>query len=138
MHELGIVFHIIRGVEQVGRENRVHRVSGVTLQLGEVSGVVEHYLQDCWRWAADRSELLKGAQLRVETIPARTLCERCGEIYPTVAHGKTCPACGSKQTHLLQGSEMLIKEIEVPDDMDAPPEPKRTEENEHPVCGRVQ
>ena len=138
MHELGIVFHIIRGVEQVGRENRVHRVNAVTLQLGEVSGVVEHYLQDCWRWAADRSELLKGAQLRVETIPARTLCEGCGEIYPTVVHGKTCPACGSQQTHLLQGSEMLIKEIEVPDDMDVPAEPNRTGENEHPVCGRAQ
>ena len=49
MHELGIVFHIIRGVEEVGRKNRVKRVCAVTLQLGEVSGVVEHYLQDCWR-----------------------------------------------------------------------------------------
>lgn len=137
MHELGIVFHIIRGVEEVGRKNRVKRVSAVTLQLGEVSGVVEHYLQDCWRWAADRSELLKGAQLRVETIPAQTLCESCGEIYPTVAHGKTCPACGSAYTHLLQGSEMLIKEIEAPEETDIPPEPKGPGETPGPVCGRA-
>ncbi len=137
MHELGIVFHIIRGVEEVGCKNRVKRVSAVTLQLGEVSGVVEHYLQDCWRWAADRSELLKGAQLRVETIPAQTLCESCGELYPTVAHGKTCPACGSAHTHLLQGSEMLIKEIEVPEETDIPPEPKGTGETPGPVCGRA-
>ena len=137
MHELGIVFHIIRGVEEVGRKNRVKRVSAVTLQLGEVSGVVEHYLQDCWRWAADRSQLLKGAQLRVETIPAQTLCESCGEIYPPVAHGKTCPACGSAYTHLLQGSEMLIKEIEVPEETDIPPEPKGPGETPGPVCGRA-
>lgn len=137
MHELGIVFHIIRGVEEVGRKNRVKRVSAVTLQMGEVSGVVEHYLQDCWRWAADRSELLKGAQLRVETIPARTLCEDCGEIYPTVPHGKTCPACGSQQTHLLQGSEMLIKAIEVPEENDVPPEPEGEGEIQCPVCGRA-
>lgn len=137
MHELGIVFHIIRGVEEVGRKSRVKRVSAVTLQLGEVSGVVEHYLQDCWRWAADRSELLKGAQLRVETIPAQTLCKSCGEIYPTVAHGKTCPACGSAHTHLLQGSEMLIKEIEVPEETDIPPEPEGTGETQCPVCGRA-
>lgn len=137
MHELGIVFHIIRGVEEVGRKNRVKRVSAVTLQLGEVSGVVEHYLQDCWRWAADRSELLKGAQLRVETIPAQTLCESCGEIYSTVAHGKTCPACGSAHTHLLQGSEMLIKEIEVPEETDIAPEPEGTGETQCSVCGRA-
>mgnify|MGYP001529237271 CR=1 FL=1 len=52
MHELGIVFHIIRTVEDVAKENHVARIQRVTLQLGEVSGVVESYLQDCWKWAA--------------------------------------------------------------------------------------
>ncbi len=41
MHELGIVFHIIRTVEDVARQNDVTRIRRVTLQLGEVSGVVE-------------------------------------------------------------------------------------------------
>ena len=41
MHELGIVFHIIRTVEDVARHNDVTRIRRVTLQLGEVSGVVE-------------------------------------------------------------------------------------------------
>lgn len=50
MHELGIVFHIIRTVEDVAKENHVARIQRVTLQLGEVSGVVESYLQDCWNW----------------------------------------------------------------------------------------
>lgn len=39
MHELGIVFHIIRTVEDVARQNDVTRIRRVTLQLGEVSGV---------------------------------------------------------------------------------------------------
>ena len=137
MHELGIVFHIIKTVEAAGRENGVKRVKAVTLELGEVSGVVGDYLQDCWKWAAARSEMLDGAELRVETIPAQTLCESCGEIYPTVAHGKTCPACGSQQTHLLQGSEMLIKEIEVPEENDVPSEPEGEGELQCPVCGRA-
>ena len=38
MHELGIVFHIIRTVEDVAKENHVARIQRVTLQLGEVSG----------------------------------------------------------------------------------------------------
>ncbi len=70
MHELGIVFHIIRTVEDVARQNDVTRIRRVTLQLGEVSGVVESYLQDCWKWAAAKSELLPGAVL---TIPAALL-----------------------------------------------------------------
>ena len=99
MHELGIVFHIIRTVEDVARQNDVARIRRVTLQLGEVSGVVESYLQDCWKWAAAKSELLPG--------------EGCGRDYPTVQFGRTCPHCQSPRTHLLQGHEMLIKEIEA-------------------------
>lgn len=35
MHELGIVFHIIRTVEDVARQNDVARIRRVTLQLGD-------------------------------------------------------------------------------------------------------
>ena len=34
MHELGIVFHIIDSIEEVGRQNKLRRVSTVTLELG--------------------------------------------------------------------------------------------------------
>ena len=109
----GEVNRVFRTVEDVARQNDVTRIRRVTLQLGEVSGVVESYLQDCWKWAAAKSELLPGAVLTVETIPAVTVCEDCGQQYPTVQFGRTCPHCQSPRTHLLQGHEMLIKEIEA-------------------------
>lgn len=121
MHELGIVFHIIRSVEEVGRQNGVKRVNAVTLELGEVSGVLEDYLQDCWNWAASKSEMLRGAKLQVEVIPAKTLCEDCGLVYQTVAHGRTCPGCGSGHTHLIQGNETMIRDITVPEGEEAEP-----------------
>ena len=113
MHELGIVFHIIRTVEDVAKQNDVTRIRRVTLQLGEVSGVVESYLQDCWKWAAAKTDLLPGAVLTVETIPAVTQCQACGRQYETVRYGRTCPHCQSPDTYLVQGSEMMIKEIEA-------------------------
>ena len=120
MHELGIVFHIIRTVEDVAQQNKVARIRRVTLQLGEVSGVVESYLQDCWKWAAAKSEILPDAVLTVEIIPAVTLGEDCGQQYPTVQYGRTCPHCQSPHTHLVQGNEMLIKEVEAVEGDDAP------------------
>ena len=113
MHELGIVFHIIRSVEKVAVENDLEKVSAVVLELGEVSGVVPDYLTDCWRWAAAKSELASGSELRIETLPAVTRCGGCGADYPTVAHGRTCPRCGSGDTWLLTGNEVNIKEIEA-------------------------
>lgn len=121
MHELGIVFHIIRSVEEVARQNNVRRVTAVTLELGEVSGVLEDYLQDCWNWAVSKSDLMRGARLQVAVIPAKTLCEDCGMVYPTVAHGRTCPGCGSGHTHLIQGNETMIRDITVPQEEE--PEP---------------
>ena len=116
MHELGIVFHIIKTVEDACRDNAILRVSSVTLQLGEVSGVVPHYLEDAWRWASSKNPLVAGSELRVEEIPAVTYCEDCKKTYETVAHGKTCPHCGSSRTYLVQGQEVMVKEIETPDE----------------------
>ena len=116
MHELGIVYHIIRDIENVARANGVRRVSGVTLLLGEVSGVVPDLLLDAWRWAADKKTISQGAELIVEPVEAVTHCEACGRDYATVEHGKTCPHCGSGETYLLRGREVLIKQIETPDE----------------------
>ena len=113
MHELGIVFYIIRDVKEVAEQNGVSHVSKVVMNIGEVSTVVPEYLTDCWRWAADKEELLKGCELEVIVTDAVTVCNACGKEYTTVEHGKNCPFCGSTDTVLLRGNEVEIKEIEV-------------------------
>ena len=115
MHELGIVFYIIRDVRKAAEENHVSRISAVVMDIGEVSTVIPEYLMDCWRWAADKEDLLRGAELRINTLPAVSFCGNCGKEYPTVVHGKTCPFCKSDNTWLLRGNEVEIKSIEVPE-----------------------
>jgi hydrogenase nickel incorporation protein HypA/HybF len=118
MHELGIVFYIIRDVKQAAAEHGVDKVSAVTMNIGEVSTIIPDYLTDCWRWAADKETLLKGCELKVNLIPAVTHCDHCGADYETVRHGKICPHCGSGETWLLRGNEVEIAAIEVPEKPD--------------------
>ena len=113
MHELGIVYHIIDTLEQVAKENELAHIDSVTMEVGEVSAVIPDYLTDCWAWAAGKNELLRGCRMEVETLPAVTHCDGCGEDYPTVAHGRICPHCGSERTWLVKGNEINIKEISV-------------------------
>ena len=113
MHELGIVFYIIKDVKQVAEENHVDHVSTVVMDIGEVSTVVPHLLTDCWRWAADKEDVLRGCEMQVNTIPAVTWCDDCKNEYPTVVHGRTCPHCGSEKTWLLRGNEVEINSIIV-------------------------
>lgn len=113
MHELGIVFYVVRDVKQVAEENQVEKVAAVTLQIGEVSGVVHDYLIDCWNWARKKEPVMEEAELVIEQLDAVSFCEDCRQEYPTVRYAKTCPHCGSERTYLLRGNEFLIKEIEV-------------------------
>lgn len=111
MHELGVVFRIIDDLTELGKEKEIEKIHSVTLQLGEVSGVVPEFLTDAWKWAVDRTQILKGADLVIETLPAVTYCEDCKKEYGTVEHGRICPYCGSEKTYLLKGNEFMIKEI---------------------------
>ncbi|MBP3202092.1 MAG: hydrogenase maturation nickel metallochaperone HypA [Bacteroidales bacterium] len=113
MHELGIVFYIIKDVKQAALDNGVEHVNAVVMNIGEVSTVIPDYLRDCWRWAADKEDVLRRAELKCNILPAVTFCEDCQREYETVKYGKTCPHCGSEHTYLVRGNEVEIKEIEV-------------------------
>lgn len=119
MHELGIVFHVIDMVEKAAAESKAEAVASVTLELGEVSGVIPHELSSCWNWAVKKTERMREAALVIETIPAVTFCEGCGQTYPTVPQGKICPHCGSEETWLHQGNEIQLKEIAIKEQEDA-------------------
>ncbi len=116
MHELGVVFHCLDQVRRIAEENNVKRVNSVTVMLGEVSSVIPYLFEDCWNWAVKKETVLKDAALKIEVIKAVTYCENCNKQYPTVEYGKTCPHCGSGRTYLLEGNEIMIKEMEVKDE----------------------
>ena len=118
MHELGVVFYVVRDVAKIAAENCVERVDTVTLEIGEVSGIIHSYLVDCWNWARKKEPLLETAELRIEQIDAVSFCDDCVREYPTVACGRTCPYCGGGNTWLRRGNEFLIKEISVTDSPD--------------------
>ena len=115
MHELGVVFYVVKDVKKVAVENNVKKVSTVTIELGEVSAVIPEYLVDCWNWARKKEPIMEEAKLKIEQIKAVSFCEDCKQEYPTVEFAKICPNCKSERTFLLHGNEFNIKEIEVND-----------------------
>ena len=47
MHELGVVKHVMKTLVDVAAENEVSHIGSVTLQIGEVSGIINHLITDC-------------------------------------------------------------------------------------------
>ena len=116
MHELGLVNYVVKEVDKYAKENGVDKIKTVTLEFGEVSGIVPAYLYNYWDWYTKKHQMLEGTKLKCEEIPAVSWCDDCKISYDTITYGKTCPKCGQGNTWLLKGNEMRIKSIEVFED----------------------
>ncbi len=116
MHELGIVTHLAKTLEELAVEEKITKYGSVTLEVGEVSGVMTDYFVDCWDYFKVRHEILKECKMNIEVGEAVTLCTSCEKEYPTVKYGKTCPYCGSGETYLVRGNETVIKSVEAETD----------------------
>jgi hydrogenase nickel incorporation protein HypA/HybF len=103
--------YVIRTVNQVCQENKLRKVASVTLEIGEVSGILPEYIKSFWQWAVQKEEYLKETELLIEPIKAVTRCEDCNNTYETIKYAKICPYCGSDNTWLETGNEYNIKEI---------------------------
>jgi len=113
MHEMGIILNLAKTLDETAEEENIIEIGKVTLQVGEVSGIVTDYFVDCWNYFKRRHEVLKNSELVLETIPAVTYCSSCEKTYETVKYGKECPYCHSGETWLIRGNECVIKEIEA-------------------------
>ncbi|MBQ5969019.1 MAG: hydrogenase maturation nickel metallochaperone HypA [Clostridia bacterium] len=113
MHEMGIVLHLAKTLDETAAEEQLTKIGKVVLQVGEVSGIMTDLFVDCWNYFKGRHDVLKDSELVLETIPAVTYCDNCKGTYETVKYGKECPYCHSGETWLLKGSECIIKEIEA-------------------------
>ena len=113
MHEMGIVLHLAKTLDEAAEENHISRYGSVTLSVGEVSGIMTDYFTECWDYFKSGHPLLKDSVLKLETIPAVTFCSSCERNYPTVEYGRNCPYCGSGETWLITGNECVIKEVEA-------------------------
>lgn len=113
MHELGVVKHVIDVLKDIAKEQNLSKIGSVTLEIGEVSLIIPEYITDCWQYYKKKEALILDAELKVEILPAVTICEDCNKTYETVKYGKTCPFCKSGNTHLVSGNEFIIKEIEA-------------------------
>ncbi len=115
MHELGIVVHVAKTLTELAEENNLERIGSVTLEVGEVSGIITDYFVDCWNYFKVRYPLLKECEMKLEIIKGINYCTECQHEYEAIRYGRICPKCHSERTYLKQGNECNIKQIEAED-----------------------
>ncbi|MBI5445858.1 MAG: hydrogenase maturation nickel metallochaperone HypA [Deltaproteobacteria bacterium] len=109
MHELSITRSLVEICESHAGGRRV---TSVTLEVGEFSGVVPEALEFCFE-ACTAGTLLEGARLVLVRLPARGRCEACDAEFPLEAYHQPCPACGGLRVAVSSGEELRVRELEV-------------------------
>jgi len=110
LHELGVVFEVIKAVEDFAQENAVSIIDTVVLQIGELSSMIPKYIEACFPAAVDGTSM-RDAKLVIEILPGNGICRHCAKVFNLLKCGGACPACKSRDWDLLGGKEFLIKEI---------------------------
>lgn len=112
MHELGIVMEVVKQVEGLVKEQDIQRVDKIVLQIGEISSVIPHFVEECFP-AAVYNTSLEDTKLEIEMIPAVGYCDHCFEDFELTPNQGICPICKKKDFHIKNGREFIIKEIVV-------------------------
>ncbi len=105
--------HVIKQVEELAEKNNAKEVKELTLEVGEVSGVVKEYFLDAFEWAKKRTKHMQECKLNFIWIQGISYCEDCKETFKTTEFGKTCPKCGSGNTYLVTGRDVFMRDIKV-------------------------
>ena len=115
MHELGVVFEIIKTVEKVAIEQNIEEIDTIVMEVGELSSIVPMYLEECFPAAIDNRLRFKNTKLKIEIIPGEAKCLQCSKVFNVVENKGYCPECNSFDKELLRGREFIIKEIFIKD-----------------------
>ncbi|SHH74095.1 hydrogenase maturation nickel metallochaperone HypA/HybF [Ferrimonas marina] len=112
MHEMSLAEGILAIVEQQRAQSPFGCVKSIELEIGELAGVELESLLFSLD-AVFKHSVADGAEVRVERLPGLAHCFNCDSEVPLSRRGESCPRCGGFQLHLIGGSEMRVKSLEV-------------------------
>lgn len=110
MHEYSIVSALLDQVEDEARRHQDAVVLGIRIRVGELAGVDSELLRTAWTLAREGTACA-GAELQLESEPARWACPHCqGGIPP--GNVLRCPVC-ELPARLVSGDALVLERIEM-------------------------
>lgn len=110
MHELGIVYEVIKVVDKFSKENNLKKVDKIVLEIGQLSQAIPRYIEACYPAAVSNTPY-EDTKLEIIVLLANARCKTCNEVYNIIKHRKICPECNGEEYDLISGQEFNIKEV---------------------------
>src|SRR5690348_17046206 len=110
MHELSIAKNIVEIIKESVKENNLADIDTVVLKIGELAGVVSDSLQFSLEAISVDTEL-QNVKYDMQKVPFIIKCNTCNNEVNNELGIVKCPVCGSTDTEIISGNELLISEI---------------------------
>jgi hydrogenase nickel incorporation protein HypA/HybF len=110
MHELGILSSLVCTVEEIVQDEGLTEVEKIVIEVGELSGIVPRYIEQCYPAAVYKTFMEKTA-LELVVVPGIVKCRECGCIFNAVSNDLRCSDCDGQNLEILGGNDMIVKEI---------------------------
>ena len=113
MHEVAIMESMHEQLTALAREHGASRVRRVAVEIGELSNVVPEMLEQAFLAFREVEPLLAEADLEIRRIPVRVRCRSCKQETDPEGFKMRCGACGSTGVDVIQGEELLLRDVEM-------------------------
>lgn len=110
MHELGLIYQVVKTVDEVKSEQGLTQIDAITLEVGEMTDVVPQYLEEAWEVARFSTDY-PNAKMVIEKVAAKARCKSCGMTDFVRNIGFECPVCNSTDFEIICGKDFNIKSI---------------------------
>ncbi len=112
MHELSLCQDLIGQVTELARRHGARSVAAIRVQIGQLAGVEPLLLESAFT-IARAGTVAAQAELATEIIPPRVCCMACGDESLASPSNLRCATCGSNDTRLMQGGELILARVEL-------------------------
>jgi hydrogenase nickel incorporation protein HypA/HybF len=112
MHELSIAENIVEICEQNAIANNATKIHSVTLNVGELSGVVMEALRTAMD-SAVKNTIMQQSEIIYKVIHGVAKCEECGNEFQTNEIYSNCTNCNSYMTTIIKGKEMTVASMDI-------------------------
>jgi len=111
MHELSLAQNLLEIVCRTAEENKLDKITAVSVVGGELGGIVFDALQFGFE-VSSVGTVAEGARLLYRELPALVRCGSCTHEFSWKTYGYSCPQCSQLGGELFQGNEFYVEYIE--------------------------
>lgn len=112
MHETSVCQRLLAQVLAIAEREQAAAVTSIALRVGALSGIDPTQVAEAFPQASAGTPA-ESARLDIDLAPVRVRCLACGIEGEVTPERLDCRACGSEETRLLDGTDLLITNVEL-------------------------